>query len=89
MTPDLYRACSAAVHVIDPEGSIRRGGRAMLFILEQEGWGSITRILSLPPLIWMVELLYRAVATNRSLFSRFFFRQLSVEPGKAESADRD
>jgi hypothetical protein len=39
MTPELYRACGEAVHVIDRQGSIRRGGRAMLFILEQEGWG--------------------------------------------------
>ncbi|HZC34801.1 MAG TPA: DUF393 domain-containing protein [Chthoniobacterales bacterium] len=77
MTPELYRACSEAVHVIDREGSIRRGGRAALFILEQEGWGLIARFLSLPPFIWIVELVYRVVATNRSLFSRIFFRRSS------------
>jgi predicted DCC family thiol-disulfide oxidoreductase YuxK len=77
MTPELYRACREAVHVIDREGSIRRGGKATLFILEQEGWGSIARILSLPPLIWLVEMLYRVVATNRSFISRFFFRRPS------------
>ena len=77
MTPELYRACGEAVHVIDRQGSIRRGGRAMLFILEQEGWGPIARFLSLPPFIWFVELAYRFVATNRSWFSRFFFRPLS------------
>ena len=77
MTPELYRACSKAVHVIDQEGSIRRGGRAMLFILEQEGWGPIARFLSLPPLIWLVEIAYRLVAANRSLFSRLFFREAS------------
>jgi len=67
MTPELYRACREAIHVIDREGSIRRGGRAMLFILEHEGWGPIARFLSLPPLIWFVELVYRFVAANRSL----------------------
>ena len=77
MTPELYRACGEAVHVIDRQGSIRRGGRAMLFILEREGWGLIARILSLPPLIWLVEMLYRVVATNRSFISRFFFRRPS------------
>jgi predicted DCC family thiol-disulfide oxidoreductase YuxK len=77
MTPELYRACREAVHVIDREGSIRRGGRATLFILEREGWGSIARILNLPPLIWLVEMLYRVVATNRSFISRFFFRRPS------------
>jgi predicted DCC family thiol-disulfide oxidoreductase YuxK len=77
MTPELYRACSEAIHVIDQEGSIRRGGRAMLFILEQEGWGPIARFFSLPPLIWLVEMGYRLVAANRLLFSRFFFRQAS------------
>jgi predicted DCC family thiol-disulfide oxidoreductase YuxK len=69
MTPELYRACREAIHVIDREGSIRRGGRAMLFILEHEGWGPIARFLSLPPLIWFVELVYRFVAANRSWFS--------------------
>jgi predicted DCC family thiol-disulfide oxidoreductase YuxK len=77
MTPALYRACSQAVHVIDDQGAIRRGGRATLFILEQEGWGPVARFLSLPPLIWLVEMLYRLVATNRLLFSRFFFRRAS------------
>jgi predicted DCC family thiol-disulfide oxidoreductase YuxK len=77
MTAELYRACGEAVHVIDREGSIRRGGRAILFILEREGWGPITRLLSVPPFIWLVELVYRIVATNRSLFSRFFFRSES------------
>src|ERR1700730_3866493 len=77
MTPELYRACGEAVHVVDRQGSIRRGGRATLFILEQEGWGSIARVLSLPPVIWMVEPLYCVVATNRSLISRFFFRRIS------------
>ena len=77
MTPELYRACSKAVHVIDREGSIRRGGRATLFILEQEGWGPIARFLSVPPLIWLVEMLYRLMAANRMLFSRFFFRRAS------------
>jgi predicted DCC family thiol-disulfide oxidoreductase YuxK len=75
MTPELYRACSKAVHVIAREGSIRRGGRAALFILEHEGWGPIARLLGLPPFIWIVELGYRVVATNRSLFSRIFFRR--------------
>ena len=77
MTPELYRACREAVHVIDRQGLIRRGGRAMLFILEQEGWEPIARFLSLPPFIWFVELVYRFVATNRSWFSLFFFRRLS------------
>jgi len=77
MTPELYRACSEAVHVIDREGSIRRGGRATLFILEHEGWGPIAQFLSLPPLIWFVEMVYRLVAANRSLFSRFIFRRAS------------
>jgi predicted DCC family thiol-disulfide oxidoreductase YuxK len=77
MTPELYRACGQAVHVIDEQGSIRRAGRAMLFILEQEGWGPIARFLSLPPLSWLVELVYRFVATYRFWFSRFFFRPFS------------
>jgi predicted DCC family thiol-disulfide oxidoreductase YuxK len=77
MTPELFRACSEAIHVIDEQGSIRRGGRATLFILEQEGWGPVARFLSLPPFLWLVEMAYRLVAANRSFFSRLFFRRAS------------
>jgi predicted DCC family thiol-disulfide oxidoreductase YuxK len=77
MTPELYRACGESVHVIDRQGSILRGGRATLFMLEEEGWGPIARFLSHPPFVWLVELVYRFVAANRSLFSRLFFRRPS------------
>jgi len=60
----------------------------MLFILEQEGWGPIARFLSLPPFIWLVELVYRFVATNRSWFSLFFFRPLSWFSPSADYSSR-
>jgi predicted DCC family thiol-disulfide oxidoreductase YuxK len=75
MTPELFRACSKAVHVIERDGPILKGGRAMLFILEKEGVGPIARFLAFPPFIWLVELGYYFVAGNRSMFSRFFFRR--------------
>ena len=74
MTPELYRACARAVHVIRSDGALLRAGRAMLFMLEMTGWGVAARVLSRPPLIWAVELGYRIIADNRSFFSRFLFR---------------
>lgn len=74
MTPALYAACEKAVHVVRPDGTLLRGGRATLFILERLGWGWFARLLALPPLVWGVELLYRLVAANRPFFSRFLFR---------------
>jgi predicted DCC family thiol-disulfide oxidoreductase YuxK len=73
MTPELTAACEKAVHVIRADGRILRAGRAMLFILEQIGWGWFARLLALPPFVWFVELGYWIVANNRPFFARFFF----------------
>jgi hypothetical protein len=42
----------------------------VLFVSEQLGWRRTSRVLSLTPLVWLVELGYRLVARNRRLVSR-------------------
>jgi predicted DCC family thiol-disulfide oxidoreductase YuxK len=79
MTDPLYAACARAVHVVRADGTVLRGGRATLFILERLGWGPVARLLSYPPLIWPVELGYAIVARHRGFFARFFFRE--EQPG--------
>lgn len=74
MNPELYTACSRALHVVTQSGAVLRAGRAALFVLDQIGHPGLARILGVPPLVWAVELGYRLVASNRSLFSRLFFR---------------
>jgi predicted DCC family thiol-disulfide oxidoreductase YuxK len=69
MTPALYAACARAVHVIKRDGTVLRGGRACLFVLESLGWKS-ARLLTIPPLIWGVELGYRIAARNRGIIGR-------------------
>ena len=76
MTPALAAACEQAIHVLMPDDTVLRAGRATLFILQELGWGWIARILTVPPFIWAVELGYRFVASHRSFFSRF----LSLSP---------
>ncbi len=44
-----------------------------MFILARTGWGWLAKLLSLPPLIWFVELAYWIVARNRPFFSHFVF----------------
>jgi hypothetical protein len=73
MTADLAEGCAKAVHVLRPDGEVLRAGRACLFVLEQTGWGTAARLLSLPPSIWAVELGYSIVARHRSFFARFLF----------------
>lgn len=75
MNPVLFEACRRALHVVTAQGAILRAGRAMLFILDQLGYRWFARILGVPPFSWAVELGYRLVASNRSLFSRFLFRR--------------
>ena len=75
MTPELAVACERAVHVICSDGRVLRGGRAVVFILSELGWRRSAVFFSLRPNIWLVEVFYRIVASNRNLFSRFLFRR--------------
>lgn len=74
MTPELSEACARAVHVITTDGRVFRAGRATLFVLGQVGWPCTARVLSLPPFVWIVELAYHLVATNRHLISKILIR---------------
>ena len=47
-----------------------------MFILRQLGW-RWTWVLSVPPLIWLVEVGYAIFARNRPFFFRFFSRFVS------------
>lgn len=80
MTPRLRAACARAVHVITPNGRIHRAGRATLIVLGAVGYGWAARLLSLPPLIWAVEIAYRVVAENRAFFGRWLLRDEPVDP---------
>lgn len=73
MTPELERACARSVHVIRPDRSILRAGRACLYVLERLGWKRRARLLRLPPFIWAVELVYRLIASHRTLAGRLLF----------------
>ncbi len=74
MTPSLRAACVQAVHVVRANGQVLRGARAWLYVLEHIGWGRFARFLALPPMVWVMELGYRIVASHRSFFARFMFR---------------
>lgn len=81
MTPQLVRACRRAVHVIQPDGTVLKGGRAALYVLGVVGWPSVlVQLLSLPPLVWLVEIGYRIVANNRMFLSHFLFRDEAPDP---------
>jgi uncharacterized protein YqjF (DUF2071 family)/predicted DCC family thiol-disulfide oxidoreductase YuxK len=88
MTPALAEACRRAVHVQRNDGRILRGGRAVLFILEQTGMGFPARIAACPPLVWIVELGYRLVASHRSFFGRFLFTRSAPAASPGQGVDR-
>ncbi|TVL96653.1 MAG: hypothetical protein CV087_23455 [Candidatus Brocadia sp. WS118] len=76
MTPELYRACQKAVHVITADGVILKAGRASMFVLLELGYPRwLIYPFMVPPLVWGVELVYRIVARYRSFFARFLFRR--------------
>ena len=73
MTDALREACRRAVHVLTPDGTLMRGGRASAYVLWKLGHRS-ARLLMFPPLSWPTELGYFIVATNRPFFAKFLFR---------------
>ena len=73
MTPELLAACRRAMHVLTADGRTLRAGRASLFVLRETGNGRLASFLSLPPLVWLVEVAYRFVARNRSKLSWLIF----------------
>jgi len=75
MSPELAVACERAVHVICDDGRVLRAGRATLYILSELGWRRTAAFFSLRPNVWLVEGFYWIIASNRSFFSRFFFRR--------------
>jgi hypothetical protein len=75
MTPELRAACEKAVHVVCADGTVLRAGRCSLFVVGELGWRRTSRVLSLVPFIWFVELGYAIVAANRAFFTRFIFRK--------------
>ncbi|MCS7209663.1 MAG: DUF393 domain-containing protein [Fimbriimonadales bacterium] len=64
-------ALERGVHVFTADGRVLRGGRAVLFIGEQLGYGWLTRPLSIPPLVWGVEGVYWLTARLRGILSRW------------------
>ena len=75
MTPELAEACGQAMHILCRDGTLLRAGRAALFLAAEMGWRRTSRFLSIPPMIWFVELGYALVARNRVLAGRVFFRK--------------
>lgn len=82
MTPRLRQACARAVHVITPDGTVLRAGRAALFLIGACGWPRAAQVLSLPPLVWLVEIAYRIVSNNRPLFGRFLLTHEPTDPAQ-------
>ena len=73
--PGLAAACARSVHVIGPDGTVLRSGRAVLRVLDLLGYRTLARVAGTPPLLWGVEVGYAVVARNRRFFSRFLFRE--------------
>ena len=81
MTPKLARACRRAVHVVTPDGSVLRAGRAALYLLRTAGAPApVIGLLGLPPLVWLVEIGYRIVADNRPFFAQYLMREEPASP---------
>ncbi len=74
MTPELYRACGEAVHVLTADGRKYKAARAVFFALSEIGYARFwVRLFSWPPLLWLAERGYSLVARHRDFFARFFF----------------
>jgi predicted DCC family thiol-disulfide oxidoreductase YuxK len=73
MTPELRAACRRAMHVVTADGQVLRAGRASVFVLRETGSRRLAAVLGVPPFVWVVEIIYRIVARNRSHLSWLIF----------------
>ncbi|MEE8290002.1 MAG: hypothetical protein V3R80_00865, partial [Candidatus Tectomicrobia bacterium] len=65
MSPELYRQCQRAMHVLLPTGHLLRAERACLYILQTLGYHRTARFLGLWPWRWFVAAGYFVVARYR------------------------
>ena len=73
LAPSLKAACEKAMHVITSDGTVLRGGRAMMFCGQFTRFRGLARIGQWPLFLPFVEIGYALVARNRNLVSRLFF----------------
>ncbi len=73
ISPQLRAACQEAVHVLAPDGTLYRAGRAVVYCLLLSRWRRLGLLLRWGPPLWLLERLYAFVASHRSFISRFIF----------------
>lgn len=59
--------------MIEPDGTVHRGSRAVLFANGQCGWWLLPAVFWSPPMKWCADLGYYVLANNRIFFSRFVY----------------
>lgn len=78
---DALRArCRDALYVLPVEGEPLHSARALLYVGRRIGFGWITWLGWIPPILWGLELGYRYMARNRKLFARYLFRSETGGP---------
>ena len=70
MTDALREASARSVQVLYPDGRRIETARAVLAVLRATGFAGLAAVLRVPPFLWLTELGYRIVASNRPFFSR-------------------
>lgn len=73
MTPELMGRSGREMLVVAHGGQVLGGARAFLFVLEQTG-AKWVKVFGLPPLVWIVDGVYRLIAMNRGFISKTFFK---------------
>ena len=68
-----YAQCREEIKLVSSDGNILGGAEALNFFLEKYfPWSLVIRIIKrLPPLLLMEKMLYRLIAKNRSLLSKW------------------
>lgn len=73
LAPSVAQACQKAVHVIKADGTIIKGGRAMMFCGTFTRFGGWARIALWPVFLPFIEIGYKFIAANRMLVSKVLF----------------
>lgn len=68
----LRKRCETALHVIDEEGVVRRGGDAFVYLRRAFG-KPLAGVLAVQPVKALVDVFYLLVSRNREFFARFLY----------------
>ena len=74
LDPELRERCSKAMHVIDEQGKVYRGGEAYVYLMRAFK-RPFSGFIGIQPIKALVSFAYWIVSNNRPTFAKFLYKK--------------